>query len=95
MTDQLLQLAKKSSKEKKHELAEHVTGLLSSRADDAGSEESHLLNNMLEGVYDSLAHEAKVKMSSELADVQATSSKLAAAMASEELPVAQSILGRS
>ncbi|WP_422375554.1 DUF2336 domain-containing protein [Roseibium sp.] len=95
MTDSLLQLAKKSSTEKKHELAEHVTGLLTARADDSGSEEAHLLNNMLEGVYDSLAHEAKVKMSSELADVDATSAKLAAAMASDELPIAQAILERS
>ncbi|MEE4015750.1 DUF2336 domain-containing protein [Roseibium sp. FZY0029] len=95
MSDSLLKLAKDSSAEKKHELAEHVTGLLVARADDPGSEETHLLNNMLEGVYDSLALEAKRKMSERLADVRSMSSKLAAAMASDELPVAQAILERS
>jgi hypothetical protein len=95
MTDSLLRLAKDSSKEKKHELAEHVTGLLAARADDTGSEETHLLNNMLEGVYDALEHDAKRKMSEKLADVRSTSSKLAAAMASDELPIAQAVLERS
>ncbi len=78
MSDSLLKLARDSSSEKKHELAEHVTGLLVARADDPGSEETHLLNNMLEGVYDSLAHDAKRKMSERLADVPSMSSKLAA-----------------
>lgn len=95
MSDSLLQLARDSSSAKKHELAEHVTGLLVARADDPGSEATHLLNNMLEGVYDSLEHEAKRKMSERLADVQAMSSKLAAAMADDDLPVAQPILERS
>ncbi|WP_297841550.1 DUF2336 domain-containing protein [uncultured Roseibium sp.] len=95
MSDSLLKLAKDSSAEKKHELAEHVTGLLVARADDPGSEETHLLNNMLEGVYDSLAHDAKRKMSERLADVPSMSSKLAAAMASDDLPVAQAVLERS
>ena len=95
MSDSLLKLARDSSSEKKHELAEHVTGLLVARADDPGSEETHLLNNMLEGVYDSLAHDAKRKMSERLADVPSMSSKLAAAMASDDLPVAQAVLERS
>ena len=95
MSDSLLKLARDSSSEKKHELAEHVTGLLVARADDLGSEETHLLNNMLEGVYDSLAHDAKRKMSERLADVPSMSSKLAAAMASDDLPVAQAVLERS
>jgi hypothetical protein len=95
MSDSLLKLAKDSSAEKKHELAEHVTGLLVARADDPGSEETHLLNNMLEGVYDSLAHDAKRKMSERLADVPSMSSKLAAAIASDDLPVAQAVLERS
>jgi len=95
MTDSLLKLAKDSSKEKKHALAEHVTRLLVARSEDTGSEETNLLNDMLEGVYDSLAHEAKQKMSEQLADVQSTSSKLAAAIANDELPIAQAILERS
>ncbi|NKI61876.1 DUF2336 domain-containing protein [Labrenzia sp. PO1] len=95
MSDSLLKLARDSSSEKKHELAEHVTGLLVARADDPGSEETHLLNNMLEGVYDSLAHDAKRKMSERLADVPSMSSKLAAAMAGDDLPVAQAVLERS
>ncbi|MEC9403135.1 MAG: DUF2336 domain-containing protein, partial [Pseudomonadota bacterium] len=95
MSDSLLKLDRDSSSEKKHELAEHVTGLLVARADDPGSEETHLLNNMLEGVYDSLAHDAKRKMSERLADVPSMSSKLAAAMASDDLPVAQAVLERS
>lgn len=95
MSDSLLKLARDSSSEKKHELAEHVTGLLVARADDPSSEETHLLNNMLEGVYDSLAHDAKRKMSERLADVPSMSSKLAAAMASDDLPVAQAVLERS
>ncbi len=95
MSDSLLKLARDSSSEKKHELAEHVTGLLVARADDPGSEETHLLNNMLEGVYDSLAHDAKRKMSERLADVPSMSSKLAAAMANDDLPVAQAVLERS
>ncbi|XHC11003.1 DUF2336 domain-containing protein [Labrenzia sp. ac12] len=95
MSDSLLKLARDSSLEKKHELAEHVTGLLVARADDPGSEETHLLNNMLEGVYDSLAHDAKRKMSERLADVPSMSSKLAAAMAGDDLPVAQAVLERS
>jgi len=95
MTDALLKLAKDSSNAKKHELAEHVTGLLVARAEDTGSEETNLLNSMLEGVYDSLEHEAKRKMSQKLADVQAMSSKLAVAMASDDLPVAQAVLERS
>ncbi|WP_305986407.1 DUF2336 domain-containing protein [Roseibium sp. MMSF_3544] len=95
MTSSLLQLAKESSSEKKHQLAEHVTGLLCSREDDGNSEETHLLNNMLEGVYGSLELEARQKMSERLADVKATSSKLTAAMANDELPVAQAVLERS
>jgi hypothetical protein len=95
MSDSLLKLARDSSSEKKHELAEHVTGLLVARADDPGSEETHLLNNMLEGVYDSLAHDAKRKMSERLAHVPSMSSKLAAAMAGDDLPVAQAVLERS
>ncbi|TYC67177.1 DUF2336 domain-containing protein [Stappia sp. BW2] len=95
MSDSLLKLARESSSEKKHELAEHVTGLLVARADDTGSDETHLLNNMLEGVYDALELDAKRKMAERLADVRAMSSNLAAAMASDELPVAQAILERS
>lgn len=95
MTNSLLQLAKDSSSEKKHELAEHVTGLLTTRSEDSGSEETHLLNNMLEGVYGSLTVEARQKMSERLADVGVTSSKLAAAMANDELPIAEVILERS
>ena len=34
MTNNLLQLAKDSTSEKKHELAEHVTDLLAARSDD-------------------------------------------------------------
>ncbi|MBO6892354.1 MAG: DUF2336 domain-containing protein [Roseibium sp.] len=95
MTNNLLQLAKDSTSEKKHELAEHVTDLLAARSDDSGSEETHLLNNMLEGVYDSLALDTRQKMSERLADVKSTSSKLAAAMANDELPVAKAVLERS
>jgi Uncharacterised protein conserved in bacteria (DUF2336) len=95
MTNSLLQIAKGSSSKKKHELAEHVTDLLAARATDTGSEETNLLNNMLEGVYDSLALDTKQKMSERLAGVKATSSKLAAAMANDELPVAKAILEQS
>jgi len=95
MTNALLQLAKESSAEKKHQLAEHVTGLLVARADDDSSEEASLLNDMLEGVYDSLALDARKKMSERLADVRAMSSGLAAAMARDELPVARVVLERS
>jgi hypothetical protein len=95
MTDSLLKLAKDSSKEKKHELAEHVTGLLAARAEDPGSRETDLLNSMLEGVYDDLAHDARKKMSERLADVRSMSSKLAASMANDELPIAQAVLERS
>ncbi|GAB4527031.1 MAG: hypothetical protein Tsb0019_29060 [Roseibium sp.] len=95
MTDSLLKLAKASSKEKKHELAEHVTGLLAARAEDPGSRETDLLNSMLEGVYDDLGHDARRKMSERLADVRSMSSKLAASMANDELPIAQAVLERS
>ncbi|MCX2723431.1 DUF2336 domain-containing protein [Roseibium salinum] len=95
MTNSLLQLAKGSSSEKKHELAEHVTGLLAARADDKGSDETHLLNNVLEGVYDSLAPETRQKLSERLASVQAMSAKLAAVIAGDELPVARAVLERS
>lgn len=95
MTDSLIQLAKDSSSEKKHELAEHVTGLLTVRSKDDSSEAINLLNNMLEGVYGSLELEARKKMSERLADVGSTSAKLAEAMANDELPVAQAVLERS
>lgn len=95
MTNSLLDLAKGSSKEKKHELAEHVTGLLAARSEDAASEEAHLLNNMLEGVYDSLSPEARQTMSEKLADVRALSSNLAATLASDDLPIAEAVLERS
>ncbi|WP_428647306.1 DUF2336 domain-containing protein [Roseibium sp.] len=95
MTNSLLQLAKETSSEKKHQLAEHVTGLLVARSEDTGSEETRLLNNMLEGVYDSLELETRKKMSEQLADVQSMSSELAAAMATDDFPVAQAVLERS
>ena len=95
MTDSLLQLAKDTTSEKKHELAEHVSGLLVARKDDSGSEEANLLNNMLEGVYDSLEHGARQQLSERLAEVQATSSTLAAAIASDDLPIAKPVLERS
>ncbi|MEM9631392.1 MAG: DUF2336 domain-containing protein [Pseudomonadota bacterium] len=95
MTDALLQLAKDTTSKKKHELAEHVTGLLVARSEDSGSEETHLLNNMLEGVYGSLEKGARQQMSVRLAEVKATSTKLAAAMASDELPIAQPVLEHS
>ncbi|QFT33121.1 DUF2336 domain-containing protein [Roseibium porphyridii] len=95
MTESLLQLAKDSSADKKHELAEHVTGLLVARASDTRSEETSLLNNMLEGVYDSLELEARKTMSERLCTVEATSNKLAVAMAGDELPIAQAVLERS
>ena len=95
MTNSLLQLAKDSSSEKKHELAKHVTGLLTARSEDGSSEETHLLNNMLEGVYESLELEARKHMSQRLADVGSTSAKLAEAMANDELSVAEAILERS
>lgn len=95
MTDSLLQLAKDSSSEKKHALAEHVTGLLSSRSEEDKTKETDLLNNMLEGVYESLAPEARQKMSETLADVKATSSTLATAIAKDEIQIAQAILERS
>ncbi|WP_299472077.1 DUF2336 domain-containing protein [uncultured Roseibium sp.] len=95
MSQSLLQLAKDSSSEKKHQLAEHVTGLLTSRSEEDSSRETDLLNNMLEGVYDSLAPEARQKMSEQLAEVKVTSSKLAATMASDELSIAHAILERS
>ncbi|WP_428687012.1 DUF2336 domain-containing protein [Roseibium sp.] len=95
MTNSLLQLAKETSSEKKHQLAEHVTGLLVARGEDTASEETQLLNNMLEGVYDSLELETRKKMSEKLADVQSMSSRLAAAMASDDFPVAQAVLERS
>ncbi|POF32347.1 DUF2336 domain-containing protein [Roseibium marinum] len=95
MTDSLLQLARDSSSKKKHQLAEHVTDLLAARADDGGSEESNLLNGMLEGVYGSLEQDTRKKMSERLADVQATSSQLAAVIAADDLPVAKAVLERS
>ncbi|MET1414633.1 DUF2336 domain-containing protein [Roseibium sp. HPY-6] len=95
MSQSLLQLAKDSSSEKKHQLAEHVTGLLTSRSEEDSSQETDLLNNMLEGVYDALAPEARQKMSEQLADVKVTSSKLAATMAKDELSIAHAILERS
>jgi len=96
MDDSLLKLAKASSSQKKHELAAHMTGLLATR-DDATttSKETKLLNSMLEGVYTSLGDEAKQEMSDKLADVSAMSSTLAAALANEEIPIAQAVLERS
>ncbi|WP_299811988.1 DUF2336 domain-containing protein [uncultured Roseibium sp.] len=95
MIDTLLQLAKESSSKKKHQLAEHVTGLLAARTDDVGSEESNLLNGMLEGVYGSLDPETRKEVSERLADTLATSSSLAATIAADDLPVAKAVLERS
>ncbi len=96
MNESLLTLAKASSSEKKHELAAHVTGLLAARDDTAvQSDESQLLNSMLEGVYSSLSDDAKQHLSENLADASATSSQLAAALANEDLPIAKLILERS
>lgn len=95
MDESLLKLAKTSSSEKKHQLADHVSGLLAARDDGAGSDESLLLNNMLEGVYDGLSVEAKQQMSSRLAEAKATSSGLAASMANDDISVAQAILEKS
>ncbi len=95
MTESLLQLARKSSSDKKHELAEHVMDLLVARSEDKGTEETNLLNNMLEGVYDTLETDVRQKMSKRLSTVQATSHKLAAAMANDELPIAKDVLERS
>ena len=95
MTDSLIQLAKDSSSEKKNALAEHVTGLLSSRSEEEGTKETDLLNNMLEGVYDSLAPEVRQKMSEKLADVKTTSATLAGAIAKDEIQIAHAMLERS
>ncbi|QDG78393.1 DUF2336 domain-containing protein [Labrenzia sp. PHM005] len=96
MDESLLKRAKASSSEKKHELAAHMTGLLAARDGDAAdSEESQLMNSMLEGVYTSLSDEAKQQMSDTLADATAMSAGLAAALANEELPIAKAVLERS
>jgi hypothetical protein len=96
MDNTLLNRAKASSSEKKHELAAHMTGLLAARDDGADhSDESQLLNSMLEGVYTSLSDEAKQQMSDTLADATAMSAGLAAALANEELPIAKAVLERS
>ncbi|GAA0784015.1 DUF2336 domain-containing protein [Roseibium denhamense] len=95
MDESLLKLAKASSSEKKHQLADHVTGLLAARPHAADSDQAALLNSMLEGVYDSLSLNARESMSQALADVPALSAKLAASMAKDDLPVAKSILERS
>lgn len=96
MDESLLKLAKASSSETKHQLAEHMTGLLVSRGDDTpGSDESQLLNSMLEGVYGSLNDDARLKMSEQLADANATSSKLASAIANDKVEIARAVLERS
>jgi hypothetical protein len=96
MDETLINLARASSSEKKHELAAHMTGLLAERSDDAGqTDEVRLLNSMLEGVYTSLTDKAKQHMSDNLADTSAMSSKLAAALANEDLPIARAVLERS
>ncbi|PVB60790.1 DUF2336 domain-containing protein [Labrenzia sp. 011] len=95
MTNSLVQLARESSSKKKHQLAEHVADLLAARADDGTSEEAVLLNDMLEGVYSSLEPDTRRQMSERLADVDATSSRLAATIAADDLPVAQAVLERS
>ncbi|KZM47772.1 DUF2336 domain-containing protein [Labrenzia sp. OB1] len=95
MIDTLLHLAKESSSTKKHQLAEHVTDLLAARTDSGGSEESNLLNGMLEGVYGSLETDTRKQVSERLADIQATSSSLAATIAADDLPIAKAVLERS
>jgi len=93
MDDSLLNLAKASSVQKKHELAAHMTELLATREDtSAQSEEARLMNSMIEGVYASLNDDAKQKMSDLLAGTAAVSSSLAAAMANEKLSIAQTVL---
>ncbi len=95
MSKSLLQLVQKSSSSKQHKLADHVADLLAARAEDDGSEEARLLNGMLEGVYDNLEEDARVKMSERLADVGSTSSRLASLLANDEFPVAKAVLERS
>lgn len=95
MTNTLIQLAKDCSSEKKHKLAEHVTDLLCGRAEDHGSDETTLLNDILEGVYDTLTVDFRRKVSEQLADVSATSATLAAAIASDDITVARPVLERS
>ncbi|MEP3049646.1 MAG: DUF2336 domain-containing protein [Roseibium sp.] len=95
MDESLLRLARSSSSEKKNQLTDHVSGLLAARDEDTGSDETRLLNNVLEGVYDDLPVEAKQQMSARLAETKATSSKLAASMANDELEIAQAVLEKS
>lgn len=95
MTDQLLKLARDTTSARKHELAEHVSGLLAARAQGQGSSETQLLNTMLESVYDALDHDTRLKMSERLADVGTVSSGLAASMANDDLPIARAVLERS
>ena len=95
MDKTLLNRTKTASKDQKHELANEMSGMLAARDDEENSDESLLLNNVLEGVYDDLSVEARQEMSARLAEVKATSSKLAASMASDELAIAQTVLEKS
>ncbi|GAA0784019.1 DUF2336 domain-containing protein [Roseibium denhamense] len=95
MLNDILELAKDSTPEKRHQLVEHVTELFVSGAESYQTEEITLFNTVLENMLPTMDEDQKQQISEKLAPIDTTSQKLAYALAKEEIDIARPMLTSS
>lgn len=95
MLAELLEQAKSTTPEKRHQLVDHVTDLFVQGADSYQTEEITLFNTVLENMLSSMETEQKQQLSERLAPIDTTSHKLAYALAKDEIDVARPMLTES
>ncbi len=95
MLNELIDLTKDTTPEKRQQVVEHVMELFTSGADSYQTEEIALFNTLLENMLPAMATDQKQKVSEQLAPISSTSHKLAVSLASDEIEVAQPMLTQS
>ncbi len=95
MIDDIINLAKDSTPEKRHQVVEHVTELFVSGADSYQTEEISLFNTVLENMLPDMETDQKRTVSEKLAPIDSTSHEIACALARDDIDIARPMLTNS